>query len=240
MPIHDWMKVEDALFHDFQLSWASKLAEALNSLLPSSHFAVTETFELRPPSPFPVWPEPDRPVTLPPHYGAVRDDLPRTQFTVTDDRRQYARVAVGVRHADHHQPQAAVLWVTGQDKQTPWRFRSLLDTVTGAVTRNIPLLLIDLFPPSPRDPNGIAEVIREELSSHPIGWPRDKPFTLVSYQCFDACTTHLQRVAVGEVLPDMPLFLDSELWVPVPLEVSYTAAWHGCARWALERTHSPA
>jgi hypothetical protein len=83
-------------------------------------------------------------------------------------------------------------------------------------------------------------VIRNEFSCDQIAWPRDKPITLVSYQSADATTTHLQRVAVGERLPDMPLFLDAEGWVRVPLEVSYGAAWAGCARWALERMNSSA
>lgn len=239
MPIHDWAMVDDALYHDFQLGWASKLAEALNPLLPSSQFAVTETFEVRPPSPFAVWPEPPDPSTIPYQPGDLRDDPPSSPFTVSDPRRQYARVGVTVRHADHHQPEAAVLWVTGQDKQTPWRFRSLLNTVVGALTRNIPLLLIDLFPPSSLDPSGIAEAIREEFCCDLIAWPRDKPFTLVSYQSADAITTRLQRVAVGDTLPAMPLFLDADGWVPVPLEASYAAAWEGCARRALERMDPP-
>ncbi|NUQ64595.1 MAG: hypothetical protein HUU20_19180 [Pirellulales bacterium] len=34
----------------------------------------------------------------------------------------------------------------------------------------------------------------------------------------------IEPVAVGGRLPDMPLFLDPERYVPVPLEDTYTAA----------------
>jgi hypothetical protein len=41
-----------------------------------------------------------------------------------------------------------------------------------------------------------------------------------------------QPVAVGRTLPDFPLFLTPELYVNVPLDATYQAAWHGVpARW---------
>jgi hypothetical protein len=37
---------------------------------------------------------------------------------------------------------------------------------------------------------------------------------------------------VGEMLPDMPLFLDPESYVLVPLEATYSEAWSGeSQRW---------
>jgi hypothetical protein len=39
-------------------------------------------------------------------------------------------------------------------------------------------------------------------------------------------------VAVGDVLPDMPLFLEPGVYVSVPLEATYQAAWRGMPdRW---------
>ena len=35
----------------------------------------------------------------------------------------------------------------------------------------------------------------------------------------------LDPVAVGDFLPDMPLFLTPQVYVPVPLEATYCAAW---------------
>ena len=34
-------------------------------------------------------------------------------------------------------------------------------------------------------------------------------------------------MAVGDTLPEMPLFLTPEVYVPVPLEATYRAAWEG-------------
>jgi hypothetical protein len=37
----------------------------------------------------------------------------------------------------------------------------------------------------------------------------------------------VEPVAVGDVLPDMPLFLEPEFYVPVPLEATYQSTWEG-------------
>lgn len=37
----------------------------------------------------------------------------------------------------------------------------------------------------------------------------------------------VELIAVGNALPDMPLFLTPEVYVSVPLEATYQAAWEG-------------
>jgi hypothetical protein len=49
--------------------------------------------------------------------------------------------------------------------------------------------------------------------------------TLVSYDAGPIKTAYVEPVAAGSPLPDMPLFLQSESYVQVPLETSYQAAW---------------
>jgi hypothetical protein len=36
---------------------------------------------------------------------------------------------------------------------------------------------------------------------------------------------YVEPIAVGEVLPDMPLFLRPEFYVPAPLEATYQTTW---------------
>lgn len=38
-------------------------------------------------------------------------------------------------------------------------------------------------------------------------------------------TSYVEPVAVGDSLPPMPLFLDEEYYVDMPLEATYQAAW---------------
>ena len=43
MPLHDWTKVDDGIFHDFHSSWIIHLKESLNEgLLPDGFYALTE------------------------------------------------------------------------------------------------------------------------------------------------------------------------------------------------------
>jgi hypothetical protein len=43
-------------------------------------------------------------------------------------------------------------------------------------------------------------------------------------------SAYVEPVAVGDPLPEMPLFLEPELYVPVPLETTYTSAFAAVPR----------
>ena len=49
MSIHDWTSGEDDVLQNLQLGWAVELSRAMNhGVLPSDHFALNETLDLRP------------------------------------------------------------------------------------------------------------------------------------------------------------------------------------------------
>jgi hypothetical protein len=55
---------------------------------------------------------------------------------------------------------------------------------------------------------------------------------MVAYEADLSATAYIETVAVGDALPDMPLFLGPGLYVLVPLEATYQAAWDTVpARW---------
>ena len=90
--------------------------------------------------------------------------------------------------------------------------------------------LIDLQPPTARDPEGIHAVIWAEFGGKSKPSPPDKPLTLVAYDAGPPKTSYVEPVAVGDVLIDMPLFLAPGWYVSVPLEETYQAAWRGVPR----------
>jgi hypothetical protein len=49
----------------------------------------------------------------------------------------------------------------------------------------------------------------------------------VGYLAGASAEAFVEPVAVGDALPDMPLFLTPEIYVPVPLEETYQLAWEG-------------
>jgi hypothetical protein len=94
------------------------------------------------------------------------------------------------------------------------------------------LLVVDLHPPGRRDPFGIHAAIWEEITgAEPTAAP-DKPLTLAAYETDTAVRAYVIRAAVGDVLADMPLFLEPGQAVTVPLEATYQAAFADVpARW---------
>ena len=61
-------------------------------------------------------------------------------------------------------------------------------------------------------------------------FPEGKDRTVVSYQTGGQRVAYIEPVAVGDELPDMPLFLTGNLHIAVPLEVTYQAAWDASPR----------
>ena len=78
-----------------------------------------------------------------------------------------------------------------------------------------------------RDPHGIHKAIWDEIEEQPFALPPDKPLTLAAYVAGVPKTAYVEPVAVGDVLPDMPAYLDADSYVPVPLEATYEAAFAG-------------
>jgi Protein of unknown function (DUF4058) len=91
--------------------------------------------------------------------------------------------------------------------------------------RGVHLLIVDLFPPSIRDPQGIHKAIWDQFKEEPFDLPPDKPLTLAAYTADSEKVAYVENVAVGDQLPDMPIFLTPDRYVLCPLESSYQVAW---------------
>ena len=101
--------------------------------------------------------------------------------------------------------------------------------MVGALAAGVHLLVVDLFPPGTQDPQGIHGAICQQLDedaevSVP---PPEAPLTLVGYIAGEEVEAHLEFTAVNAVLPDMPLFLNDERYIYVPLEATYDLAFRG-------------
>ncbi len=88
----------------------------------------------------------------------------------------------------------------------------------------IHLLIVDPFPPSPRDPQGVHAAIWAEVKGDSFELPADRPLTLVAYECELITRAYVETIAVGDPLPDMALFLRPNACVPVLLESTYQTA----------------
>ena len=122
---------------------------------------------------------------------------------------------------------AVVEIVSPGNKSSRAGFRSFVEKSTELIEQGVHLLVIDLFPPSKRDPQGIHPAIWGDFEEEDEDFtlPADKPLTLASYDAGPPPTAYIEPIAVGDVLPEMPLFLEPEFYVPAPLEATYQIGW---------------
>jgi hypothetical protein len=153
------------------------------------------------------------------------------------------RRTVVVRHASGDRIVALIEIVSPGNKAAKHALWSFVEKAVEALYRGYHLLVVDLFPPGPRDPQGIHGVIWSEISDDPFELPPGEPLTLAAYSAGPVKRAYVEPTAVGRELPDRPLFLEPELYVNVPLEATYQAAYRGVPRrWrqVLEAPEPPA
>jgi len=116
--------------------------------------------------------------------------------------------------------------VSPGNKESKTAIRLFVAKATDLIRKGVNLLIVDLFPPGPRDPQGIHQVIWDDLTDQPFELPPGKRLTLAAYQTAPTRTAYVEPVAVGDWLLDMPLFLYDEHYINVPLEETYQTTWN--------------
>ena len=89
-------------------------------------------------------------------------------------------------------------------------------------------MFVNLFPPSPRDPQGIHKAVWDAIQEEPFPEPTAKPLTAAAYFAGVPKTAYVEPLAVGDRLPSLPIFLDAGFYVPAPLESTYQTTWQEC------------
>jgi hypothetical protein len=230
MPMHDWTLVAAGIFHAFHHRWISAVSDALNTgLLPREYYALPEQQAAGFGPDVLTLQDPSR--RRGDGLGEAAGSLaliakPRTRFMAETDAEFYRRKksSVVVRHVSGDRMVAMIEIVSPGNKSSRHGFRAFVDKACELLEARIHLLILDPFPPGPRDENGIHAAIWEEVQDEPFQLPADKRLTLVAYECGLTTRAYIEPVAVGEALPDMPLFLEPEGCVWVPLEATYQTA----------------
>ena len=104
-------------------------------------------------------------------------------------------------------------------------FGSFVAKAEEMLLNGINLVVADLFPPSSRDPQGIHKAIWDRIQDEPFELPADKQLTIAAYFAGKPKTAYVEPVAVGDMLPSLPIFLDENTYVPAPLEATYQSTW---------------
>jgi hypothetical protein len=227
MPIHDWNRVRPNRFHDFHQGWTIAISKALNTgQLPSGYFALIEPKAVAP-KPAVITLDLDPPAGASPSAGlAVAAVPPKARFVTRSEAAGYARKAnrITVHHPDGDVV-AVIEIISPGNKDSRHAIRAFARKAVAFLQAGVHLLIVDPFPPGPRDPQGIHKVIWDRIRDEPFQLPPDKPLTVAAYAAGTETVAYVEPIAVGDPLPDMPIFLTADWYVPCPLETTYQTAW---------------
>lgn len=235
MPVHDWSRVDAGLFHDFHQAWTIEIRNGLNGGgLPPGYFALAEQMV--------AGPIPDV-ITLQHRAGrseptqpggaggavVIEEAPPEARFVTSAQPELYAGKAnrIAIRHR-LGQVVAVIEIVSPGNKSGRHALRTFVEKTERLLRQGINLLVVDLFPPSARDPQGIHKAIWDEIREESFELPADKPLTVAAYSAAEPITAYVDPFAVGEPLPSSSVFLGPRAWVPAPLEQTYQVTWSKC------------
>jgi hypothetical protein len=232
MPMHDWTAVEPTIYHHFHQRWSVAIADALNAgLLPPGLSALIEqhTGGLVPDV---LAVERRRPR----RSGGGTATVPQTRWQIqarqgTTLSKRANRVAIRHRLGE---VVCIIELVSPGNKASRPAIDHFLGKTLEFIRGGVNVLLVDPFPPTPRDPQSLHPLIWDEFDGEaPFEMPADEPLLLASYRVGDDLvglppTAYLESFRVGGAMPDMPAWIDADSHVLVPLERTYQAAWEVC------------
>lgn len=239
MPLHDWTRVPTYEFKDFHTEWIVSLKHAINAVLPPGYRALSEQ-SLRTMGPD-VLTLQSEPAALRGHRNGTVDDggtvatlaPPRVRLTEQADLvAGFRQKRLAIRHVSEDRVVAIVEIVSPGNKSGDTEFKRFVGKAVRAIRADVNVLILDPWPPTPRDPNGIHGAIWPKLGGKPYTAPANRPLTFATYEVADEDAglgprCYVEPSVVGEPLPEMPLFLSRDRYVSVPLEPSYTVALEG-------------
>src|SRR5437764_11385824 len=210
MPIHDWTRVDAGLFHGFHQDWTIELRRSLNAgCLPPGYVALADQQTGGPiPDVLTLHRGPKNPGRTEPVGGiAVATPPPKARFIVELEEDTYARRANRIIiHHRHGEVVAVIEIMSPGNKNSRTALRAFVRKAADLIWQGIHLLVVDLFPPSDRDPQGIPKAILEEIGDRPFELPPDKLLTVSAYRAAPVKTAYVEPVAVGDELPSLPIF----------------------------------
>ncbi len=137
------------------------------------------------------------------------------------------RRTLAIRHVSKHRLVAILEIVSPANKDRPRSVADFAGKIVTALAYGVHVFMADLFPPGIHDSCGMHGAVwqRLETTEEPYDLPDNEPLTLASYVASEPVDIYLEHPTVGAILPDMPLFLQIDRYINVPLEATYQEAY---------------
>jgi len=230
MPVHNWARVDANLFHHFHQSWTLVTCNTLNGgLLPKGFSALVEQHAAGVVPDVLALERRGYTKSGPPTGGGVATLEPKTSRIIR--AKQQISAARGNRIVIRHalgKVVSVIEIVSPGNKSSVSAINNFIGKTIEFLNNGVNVMVIDLFPPSKRDPLGLHKLIWDEIESEPYDLPDDKPLTLAEYVVDQPTRAYLEYTAVGLPIPEMPAYLDGDSYVNVPLEATYQTTWESC------------
>lgn len=229
MPIHDWSRVEDASFHDFHQAWLAQIRLRLNTgVLPEGYFAHIErhfgrfesdllTLSFPPSAVKPANGLPGR--TAPSGGLAVATKPPKAMAHLTANPTR--RSTVVVRETGTRRVVALIELASAANKDRPENVAAYAAKAKAALDAMVHVVHLDILPPTKFTPIGLGGAIWTAVSGSDYPFTTDKPLAADSFQAGRVVELYANALAVGDGVPDVPLFLSEEIYIDLPLAVTY-------------------
>jgi hypothetical protein len=230
--MHDWTVVPSGIYRDFHSEWLPQIKRVLNEgLLPEGLYAILEQAAGSYVADVLTLGETVEASDV--GGGTATLVKPRPKTSHYSDSLHASRIRrIAIKHVSNDRTVAVIELVSPGNKSSKRDMDAFLKKACDCLSQGIHLLIIDPFPPGPRDPDGIHDRIWTDYTGQGFELPPEKPLTLVAYEAGPITRAYIETIAVGESLPDMPLFVASEYHIMVPLEETYQAAWNAVPeRW---------
>jgi hypothetical protein len=234
MPVQDWSHVDASIVYHFHQQWTITICNALNAgLLPAGYSALVEQHAGGLAPDVRALERRSRPGRPAPAGGVLTATPPKTRLV---KQAKAVLAARGNRVVIRHRLGEVVCMlevVSPGNKSGRAALRAFVEQTLEFLRPGIHVLVIDILPPTPRDPQGMHKAFWDEIDEEPFELPPGKPLTLAAYVAGDLVAgceimAYVELIGVGDPLPDTPAYLDRSGYVPVPLEGTYQAAWATC------------
>jgi hypothetical protein len=223
--MHDWTCVDAGIYHAFHHEWISEIHRAMLRRLPSDYYSLPEQQAAG-----------FGPDVLALQFGHADDVAPGNVATLARPKTKMfqetptdfylgKKKSVVIRHVSGDRIVAMIEIISPGNKNSVSGFRSFVNKARELLQHKVNLLIVDPFPVGKQAPFGLHAAIFEDLQDDPLRLPTDAPLSLISYECDDRVRAYLEPLAVGDALVDMPVYLFPGMYIEVPLEATYLAAW---------------
>jgi hypothetical protein len=157
----------------------------------------------------------------------LADSPPRVRHKLVADESAAYRArqrTLTVRRTSGHHIVALLEIISAANEDRGSSVQDFVKKVESVLSRGIHVLVADLFPPGKNDPRGMHGEIWSRYAFDAYDLPAEHSLTLSSYLADIGVEAYVEHVNFGDPLPEMPLFLDDETYIYIPLETTYQAA----------------